>query len=113
VSLSPLYSSSAFAVTAQENLSLLVNLDQNSLGQTSQLVSTAVRQLCGLFLPNDELDPIRLDEYYDVAKDYYEQIKRADPTGKQCLMFLSYSVHSILSCPFGPTPSKQTLHLFN
>src|SRR5262249_12588897 len=114
-------SSSAFGVTTQDNLSLLINLDQNSLGRTSELVSTAVRHLCGLFLPGDEIKPIRLDDYHEVAKDYYERILKADPTKTQSLMFLSYRsayfheirhVHDLLATNYGQTVLFKNLNYY-
>jgi len=89
VNLLPLYSSSAFGATIQDNLTILIDLDQSVLGPISKQVSLAVRHLCGLIFPDDDLELLNLDDFYEVAKDYYEQIKYIDPTGRQMMSFLA------------------------
>jgi hypothetical protein len=121
MSLLPLYSSSAFGVTTEENLALLINLDSSGLGPTSPLVANAVRHLCGLFLKDDELKPIPIDDYYAVARDYYERIGREDKTGVQALSFLSYvsayfheirHVHDLLATNYGQTVLFKNLNYY-
>lgn len=110
MSLTPLYSASAFGVTTPDNLMLLINLDESALGPTAPQVAKAVRHLCGLLFKDEELKPIPLDNYYEVAKNYYEECLRADPMGRQALSLLAYvsayfheirHVHDLLSTAYG------------
>lgn len=112
MSLSPLYSSSAYGITSPDNLSLLINLDYSSLGPTPKLVANAVRHLCGLLFPDENLKPIPFDNYYEIATEYYQQIAMSDPTGRNLMIFLSYfstyfheirHVHDLLSTAYGQT----------
>jgi hypothetical protein len=106
----PLYSSSAFGATTQDTLNILINLDHSSMGPTPKRVSLAVRHLCGLLMPSDELKPIRHEEFYEVAREYYQQIKSADRSGTELLIFLAYvsgffheirHVHDLLATTYG------------
>lgn len=110
MSLLPLHSSSAFGTTIQDNLTILIDLDNSALGPTSEKVSSAVRHLCGIKFPNDEFESLNLDNFYEIAKDYYRQIKHLDPTGRQLLSFLSYlsgyyhelrHAHDLLATTYG------------
>ncbi len=110
MSLLPLYSSDAFGTTLQGSMTIFIDLDKNSLGPTSQEVSIAVRHLCGLTFPDESLPSISTDNYYEVARDYYEQIKRLDSTGAQLLTFLAYvsgyyhelrHAHDLLATTYG------------
>jgi hypothetical protein len=61
-------------------------------------------------MQDDELKPIPIDDYYDVAREYYQQIKSADSSGTELLAFLSYvsgffhevrHVHDLLATTYG------------
>lgn len=119
--LSPLYSSSAYGITSQDNLSLLIDLDSSSLGSTPKLVVKAVRHLCGLTLPDEDIKPIPFDDYYETAREYYDEIKMSDKTGRNLLIFLSYvstyfheirHVHDLLSTAYGQDILFQNFNLY-
>lgn len=110
MSFSPLYSSSAFGVTTPDSLTLLINLDDSIFGPTSPEVAAAVSHLCGFYQPGEGQKRIPADSYYQVAKDYYERFRRADPSGAQSLSLLCYvsayfhelrHVHDLMSTAYG------------
>jgi len=121
MSLLPLYSSSAFGVTTQDAVTILVDLDHSALGPTPEIVSSAVRHLCGFSLPGDKFHSITVGDYYDVANDYYAQIKSQDRTGKDTLIFLAYlsayyhelrHAHDLLATNFGQSVILANLNYY-
>jgi hypothetical protein len=116
-----LYNSSAFGTTIQDNLTILIDLDQNILGPTSKEVSRAVRHLCGFILPEDDLDPVNFDNFDIVAKEYYHSIQVNDPSGQNLLVYLAYlsgffhelrHAHDLLSTTYGQDFLFQMLNLY-
>src|SRR5215213_366167 len=112
MSFSPLYSSSAFGVTTPDSLTLLINLDNSIFGPTSPEVAAAVSHLCGFYEAGEKRKPIPADDYHQVARDYYEGLLRADPSGVQSLSLLCYvsayyhelrHVHDLMSTAYGQT----------
>src|SRR5688572_2541122 len=110
MSFNPFYSSSNFGVTTPDSLTLLLDLENSALGPTSPEVASAVCHLCGLLEADDSLKPIPLDDYYAVAKDYYDRFLNDDPSGLQCLTLTSYvsayfhelrHVHDLISTGYG------------
>jgi len=111
MSLSPLYSSSAFGVTTPDCLTLLINLDNSIFGPTSKEVAAAVSHLCGFYEPGEQRKPILADSFYQLANDYYERFRRSEDTsGNQSLSFICYvsayyhelrHVHDLLSTAYG------------
>lgn len=119
MSLLPLHSSSAFGTTIQDNLTILIDLDHSAFGPTSKLVSSAVRHLCDFVFPEDDLEPVTINNFDEIAKDYYKQMKYLDPTGTQLLTFLAYlsgyyhelrHVHDLLSTTYGQDLLFRTLN---
>ena len=112
MSFNPLYSSSAFGVTTPDSLTLLINLDHSIFGPTAPEVAAAVSHLCGFYEPGEERKRIPADDYYQVARDYYERFVRADSSGVQSLSLLCYlsayyhelrHVHDLMSTTYGQT----------
>jgi hypothetical protein len=121
MSLTPLYSSSAFGVTTPDSLTLVINLDESVLGTTDPEVATAVRHLCGLLFEGEDLKHIPLDDYYDVARDYYERFRRDDSSGTKSLVLLCYvstyfhelrHVHDLLATKYGQSVFFQNLNFY-
>jgi hypothetical protein len=117
----PLNASSAFGVTAQENVTIFMDLDQSSLGKTPKLVASAVRHLCGLNTPEDAVEPLSFDDYDEVARQYYGTIIQSDRTGKSALIFLSYlstffhelrHAHDLLATSYGQDILFLTLNCY-
>jgi hypothetical protein len=93
-------------------LTLLINLDHSIFGPTPPEVAAAVSHLCGFFEPDEERKLIPADDYYQVAKDYYDGFLRSDPSGEQSLSLLCYlsayyhelrHVHDLMSTTYGQT----------
>lgn len=121
MSLTSLYSSSAFGVTTPDSLTLVVNLDESVLGATDPEVATAVRHLCGLLFEGEDLKHVPLDDYYDVARDYYERFRRDDSSGTKSLALLCYvstyfheirHVHDLLATKYGQSVFFQNLNFY-
>jgi hypothetical protein len=121
MSLTPLYSSSAFGVTSPDSLTLLINLEHSALGPTVPEVANAVRHLCGLLFADEELKPIPTDDYYEVARNYYEKFRRDDPSGAQSLSLICYvstyfhelrHVHDLLSTKYGQLVFFKNLNFY-
>lgn len=112
---------SGFGITLQDNLTILIDLDHNGFGCPTPPVVDAVRHLCGLLLPGDELQPLNADTYYQVAREYYDRIAREDATDRQLLIFLAYvsgyfhelrHAHDLLASTYGQGFLFQRLILY-
>ena len=90
MNLEALHSSARFGTTVQENLTVLMDLDYSALGATPKEVSKAVRHVCGLLLPGDNLRPLTTDDYDRAVQDYYAKFLRDDPTGRSAQIFVCY-----------------------
>lgn len=105
-----LHSPNSIGAIAQDNLTILLNLDNSCLGKPSSLVKNAIRHLCGFQKGEKEQENASFENFDILAREYYEKIKKFDSSGTQLAIFLlllsSYfhelrHAHDLMSTTFG------------
>jgi hypothetical protein len=103
--LESLNSSARFGTTVLENLTVLINLDYSAIGRTPKDVAAAVRHVCGIDLPDDDLPALN-----ETVQRYYTGFMQNDPSGRNAKIFLCYfssyfhelrHVHDLIGCRSG------------
>lgn len=105
-----LHESSSIGRITLDTLSIMIDFDSDALGNICPITERAVRHLTGLVRPEDNLKPLKWNDWDTTIRAYSDEIMNFDSSGEQHDIFLLYisgfiheirHAHDLLSTCYG------------